>query len=327
MPGDSLLMEEREEILVGILERRSVRSIALGLGRAPSTVSREINRNGGRGRYRPLAAHERARRCRGRPKTPKLWEHDRLGRRVGAELKAGYSPAAIAARLRAEGGVSVCHETIYRALYGNEFRGVSILPQQCLRTRRRRRRRRRCRQSRARQFGVFQGIDERPDHVWDRVEPGHWEGDLIIGAGGRSAVITLVERTSRLVVLGALPGRRRTADAVADRLIELFSTVPAALAKTLTWDQGMEMARWQHTRDTTGVEIFFCDPRSPWQRPSNENANRLIRYWLPKHADLHRHRQVDLDRVANIINTTPRRIHQWRTAQAVYHDHTVALTM
>ncbi len=327
MPGNVLVLAEREEILVGILEGRSVRSIAAGLGRAPSTVSREINRNGGRRGYRPVAAEERARRCRGRPKVPKLWQHARLGRRVGAELTAGYSPAAIAARLRAEGGVSVCHETIYRALYHDEFRGVSVLAHQCLRTRRRRRQRRLARQTRARQFGGFRLIDERPGHVWDRAEPGHWEGDLIIGANRRSAVITLVERTSRLVVLGALPGRRHTADAVAKQLIELFATVPPALAKTLTWDQGMEMARWQQTQAATGVEIFFCHPHSPWQRPSNENANRLIRYWLPKRTDLARHSQVDLDRVANIINTSPRRIHKWRTARAVYDDHAVALTM
>jgi IS30 family transposase len=238
---------------------------------------------------------------------------------VERDLRAGYSPAGISVRLREAGGPTVCPETIYRALYSTSYGGLSLRAHECLRTRRRRRRPRHAPgpARRRRQFGDFKLIDLRPSGAADRSEPGHWEGDLIIGAGHASAIITLVERTSRLTLLGALP-HRRTASEVRAGLAVAFAPVPAWMRRSLTWDQGIEMADWSGIEADLDLEVFFCHPHSPWQRPSNEHTNRQLRYWLPRGRDLSHYPQATLDHIATILNTLPRRLLAWRTPQHLY---------
>ena len=223
-----------------------------------------------------------------RPKIPVLAADPELAASVRELLKEGWSPHAICAGLRAEGR-TVSAETIYRAAYDHS--GSSGLPEgswRCLPRRRRRRKPRgRC-TTKPSPLGDFRPVCERPAAAGDRSGPGHWEGDLIIGAGNRSAVATLVERLSRQTLTVALPDgydAHRTADAVAGAL----SRQPRHMVKTLTWDQGREMARWQHVENATGAKVYFCEPRSPWQRPTNEQTNGLLRRWLPKGTDLNTH--------------------------------------
>ena len=251
-----------------------------------------------------------------RPKTPVLAADPELAARVGEGLREGWSPHAICAALRAEGR-TVSAETIYRAAYDHS--GSSGLPEgswRCLPRRRRRRKPRgRC-TTKPSPLGDFRPVCERPAAAGDRSEAGHWEGDLIIGAGNRSAVATLVERLSRQTLTVALPDgydAHRTAHAVAGAL----SRQPRHMVKTLTWDQGREMARWQHVENATGAKVYFCEPRSPWQRPTNEQTNGLLRRWLPKGTDL----IIGAVRLAIIedrLNTMPRKLHDWDSAHSVY---------
>lgn len=321
MPGVVLSLVEREEIRAGIERAESCRAIASRLGRADSTVCREVARNGGRRRYRATTAEKRAQRCRRRPKTPKLVADRAARRQVNNDLRRGYSPAAVAVRLARAGGTKVCHETIYQALYSRDFRGVSLLPRDCLRSRRHTRRHRgyRARQfgSRPHVLGGFKAIEERPQRIEDRTEAGHWEGDLITGAYNRSAVITLIERTTRFVMLGHLRGAH-SATEVSSELINVFTAVPDQLRRSLTWDRGTEMRTWVDTETATGLDIYFCDPHSPWQRGANENLNRLLRYWLPRGTDLSRHTRHDLERVASLVNDQPRKSLNWDTATERY---------
>ena len=182
---------------------------------------------------------------------------------------------------------------------------------------RRRPRRRQAPARRHRQFGDYKLIDQRPPAAADRSQAGHWEGDLIIGVAHASAIITLVERTSRLTVLGALPHRRTAAD-VRGVLAEILAPVPAGLRRSLTWDQGIEMADWPGIEADLDLEVFFCHPHSPWERPSNEHTNRQLRYWLPKKRDLSIYPQDTLNRIAAVLNTLPRRLLGWQTPQALY---------
>lgn len=306
---------EREEISRGLRADVSLRSIARSLGRSPSTVSREVARNGGRRRYRAWRAElARDRRAR-RPRTAKLATNRRLRTEVERLLLLRWSPEQITARLRHdhpdEPEMWVSHETIYASLF---VQGRGALRRElaaCLRTGRARRRA----HGRVVAGGEIRDmvlISERPAEVADRAVPGHWEGDLLVGRDNKSAIGTLVERRTRYVLLVALPGGR-SAEHVRSALAARILTLPDQLRRTLTWDRGKEMA--EHVRFTvdTGVAIYFCDPRSPWQRGTNENTNGLLRQYFPKGTDLTAYDQTYLDRVAAELNGRPRRTLGWMT--------------
>jgi IS30 family transposase len=304
---------EREEISRGLLVGMSLRRIATGLGRSPSTVSREVAANGGRRRYRAHLAEDRAFQCGRRPRRTKLARNPRLRRAVERLLVERWSPQQIAWQLRQdhpdEPEMWVSHETIYQSLFVQGRGALRAELTRCLRTGRARRRP----AGRARPSGVLANmvlLSERPAEVDDRAVPGHWEGDLIIGKATRSAIGTLVERQTRYVMLVALPDGR-TAEAVRAALAERILTLPAELRRSLTWDRGKEMA--EHVRFTveTGVQVYFCDPHSPWQRGSNENTNGLLRQYFPKGTDLSVHDQAYLDAVARQLNGRPRQTLGW----------------
>jgi IS30 family transposase len=316
----TLGLAEREEISRGIAGHRSVRAIAQGLGRAPSTISREIRRHGGRARYRATTADTRARRRAERPKVCRLRANARLRRLVVAKLEADWSPQQIAHWLVVtypeEPAMRVSHETIYRTLYV-QARGA--LKKELVRHLRRRRPIRHSRHARAGGHGHARIVDavsiaERPPGVADRALPGHWEGDLLLG-GHRSQIATLVERQSRYVMLVRLPGRDTTS--VVRALSRRVRHLPVGLRQSLTWDRGLEMAAHRRFTMATAVQVFFCDPRSPWQRGSNENTNGLLRQYFPKGTDLTSVTQRQLDAIAQKLNTRPRQTLGWRTPAAV----------
>jgi IS30 family transposase len=317
-PGSSefrLSLMEREEISRGVAAGESFRAIAKRIGRAPSTVSREVAANGGRRRYRALPAERAARRRARRPKTAKLAGCVRLRLMVEALLMAWWSPEQIAAWLaRAfpdDAEMRVSHETIYMSLF---VQGRGALRREltaCLRTGRALRR-----PATRTKGGFGQGqitervmISERPAEVLDRAVPGHWEGDLLMGKR-MSAIGTLVERSTRYVMLFPLPNGN-TAESVRTALAEQIVTLPEHLRRSLTWDQGKEMA--QHVRFTvdTGVQVYFCDPKSPWQRGSNENTNGLLRQYLPKGTDMAVLTQKQLNAIAESLNGRPRQTLGW----------------
>ena len=304
---------EREEISRGLQAGHSLRSIAGRLGRAPSTVAREVRANGGQRRYRAWQAELRRDRRARRARTAKLARNPHLRRTVEALLGERWSPQQIARRLRHdhpdEPEMWVSHETIYQSLFVQSRGALRAELARCLRTGRAQRRPR----GRVRAGGQLRDmvlISERPAEVEDRAVPGHWEGDLIIGQLNRSAIGTLVERQTRFVVLVALPGGR-SPEHVREALAGQVLTLPEQLRRTLTWDRGKEMA--QHVRFTveTGVQVYFCDPHSPWQRGSNENTNGLLRQYFPKGTDLSVHDQAHLDAVARELNGRPRQTLGW----------------
>jgi IS30 family transposase len=317
----TLRSEEREEISRGIAAHRSVRAIARTLSRPASTVSREIRRHGGRTHYRATQADARAWQRARRPKVCRLRQHVHLCSVVAAKLRADWSPEQIAAWLRAtyphDPTMHISHETIYRTLYV-QARGA--LKQDLVRHLRRQRP---VRRPRGRRPGPHAGgrivgavsIAERPPAAADRAVPGHWEGDLLLGTS-RSQLATLVERSSRYVVLRKL--RRRDTTEVIDALIRGVTQLPGQLWRSLTWDRGLEMA--DHARFTvaTDVQVFFCDPQSPWQRGSAENTNGLLRQYFPKGRDLTGVTQRQLDAVAHKLNTRPRETLGWRTPAEVF---------
>ena len=309
-----LSAQEREEIRSGLEAGDSFRVIAARLGRAPSTVSREVNANGGRGGYAGWRAHRRACELARRPKPAKLAACPRLRAQVEEWLEEElWSPVQISAQLRLEFPhdpmMRVSPETIYQSLY---VQGRGALRKElaaCLRTGRAIRRNR----SRVTRPGGIADkvmISERPAEAEDRAVPGHWEGDLIIGKNGRTAVGTLVERATRYVMLLHLPGDH-TAETVRTAMTAKIKTLPEHLVRSITWDQGTEMA--QHTQFSidTGIAIYFCDPHSPWQRGSNENTNGLLRQWMPKGTDLSVHTEADLDTFAYKLNNRPRQTLGW----------------
>ena len=322
-PGPSarfLSIEDRVVIADLLLAGRSIRSIAAELGRSPSTISREIARNGlgpGRG-YRPHAADRRAAARRVRPRVGKIAACPRLRQAIQGMLDDKLSPEQIAARLRREHPdapeLHVSHETIYQALY---VQGRGELRRElagALRTGRAVRRPRN-RPHPTRRSGLPRPlvmISERPAEAADRAVPGHWEGDLILGAYARSAIGTLVERTTRFVMLVHLPGDR-TAGTVRDGLIATMAGLPAHLRRSLTWDQGVEMAKHREFTLATDMQVYFCDPHSPWQRGSNENTNGLLRQYFPKSTDLSVHSPDDLAAVAAQLNRRPRKTLGWDT--------------
>ncbi|MDQ3757083.1 MAG: IS30 family transposase [Actinomycetota bacterium] len=312
--GVRLSLEERVEIRLGLELGRSSSEIARRLGRSPSTICREIARNGGRGRYRPFAAHRRAWRCARRPKPAKL-ARTALRRRVVADLERLWSPGQIARRLRAEfphdPEMRVSHETIYKTLYVQGRGELRRELARCLRSGRARRRPQGRAGDRGSRIPGMVTISQRPPEVEDRAVPGHWEGDLLMGAGNRSAVATLVERSTRYVMLARIEDLR--AETVRDALVGRVAELPRHLWRSLTWDQGREMADHAEFTRITGVDVYFCDPHSPWQRGSNENTNGLLRQYFPKGTDLSKLTQEDLDAVAVQLNGRPRQTLDWQT--------------
>jgi IS30 family transposase len=307
---------EREEISRGIAAGQSIRAIAKGLNRAPSTVSQEIHRHGGRGRYRAaeadLAAWDSARR----PKLGLLSKNLPLQRHVAGKLKEDWAPQQIAGWLKTEYPKNpelwVSHETIYRSLFV-QARGA--LKRELIGHLRSKRRLRRSRHATARGEGRGEIVDavsirQRPAEIEDRAIPGHWEGDLVEGSRG-SYLATLVERQSRFVILVKVADKRT--DTVVPALIKAIRKLPVALRRSLTWDRGAELANHAQFTIATDVQVYFCDPSSPWQRGSNENMNGLLRQYYPKGMDLSAISQAQLDTVARKLNTRPRETLHWRT--------------
>lgn len=307
---------EREEISRGLVAGRSIRSIANSLGRSPSTVSREIQRNGGRGSYRASradrAAWDRARR----PKAGKLVTHRKLARVVATKLRQWWSAEQIAGWLkdlhRNDEHQRVSHETIYRSLFIQARGALKKELLAYLRTERGMRHPRR-RSLKGKGLGQITGtvsIRERPAEVEDRAVPGHWEGDLLIGANN-SQIATLIERHTRYCLLVRVP--RKDTETVIDALIRQAHKLPRELYKSLTWDRGKEMADHQRFSLDTNIRVYFCDPQSPWQRGSNENTNGLLRQYFPKGMDLSGVHQNRLDAVARQLNERPRKTLQFKT--------------
>ncbi|HET7379599.1 MAG TPA: IS30 family transposase [Gaiellales bacterium] len=310
-----LSFSERERISRGIAAGESGRAIARALGRAPSTVCREIKAGGGGERYRALAGERRAQRCARRAKPTKLSGSARLLAAVEQGLEARWSPQQISARLKVDHPddleLRISHETIYQSLYV-QSRGE--LRRQLAANLRSGRSKRRAR-GRSEQRGKIADmvpISQRPAEVEDRAVPGHWEGDLLIGAEGKSAIATLVERQTRYVMLARL-GRDRTTANVIQALKTQIGQLPAHLARSLTWDQGKELAAHKQFTIDTDIQVYFCDPHSPWQRGSNENTNGLLRQYLPRKLDLATRSQVERDQIAAERNGRPRMTLQWST--------------
>jgi IS30 family transposase len=310
-----LSVSDREELSRGLVAGESFRSIAGRLGRAPSTISREVAWSGGRSQYRAWWAEEQAGTRARRPKAMKLAMHARLCRTVERRLERRWSPQQVSRSLVADypGDVEmrVSHETIYKSLFIQARGALRKDLAVCLRTGRiQRRPHMRIERSGAGRLQNMILISERPPAVEDRAVPGHWEGDLIIGKGGRSAIGTLVERSSRFVMLLHLP-HGRCADEVRVALTRKISKLPAELRRTLTWDQGKEMADHVRFSTATNMEVYFCDPHSPWQRGSNENTNGLLRQYFPKDSDLSVHTAAHLNAVARELNGRPRQTLNW----------------
>jgi len=312
---------EREELSRGLRAGESFRGVASRLGRAPSTISREVIANGSRQRYRAHLAEKTAMRRARRPKPAKLAADTRLRHEVERRLAERWSPQQIAARLIRDyphdPEMRVSHETIYRSLFVQARGALRKELTACLRTGRTQRRPHgRTHLNTGRLLNMVM-ISDRPADVADRAIPGHWEGDLLVGKGGRSAIGSLVERTSRYVVLVHLP-HGRTAEHVRDALAQQLTKLPTELRRTLTWDQGKEMAEHVQFSVDTDIQVYFCDPHSPWQRGSNENTNGLLRQYFPKRADLSPYSRAELDAVARQLNTRPRQTLGWMKPSEVF---------
>jgi transposase, IS30 family len=313
-----LMLSDREEISRGLAEGLGYKEIALRMGRDPSVISREVARHGGRERYRATVADRVACATRGRPKLFAVERSPRLRAVVCRWLRGGWSPASIAGRLPIDypddHACRVSHEAIYQWVYAQP---VSTLTRELisLRTGRKARRGGR-RPPPAPRIREPRYIDERPADATGRAVPGHWEGDLVIGKNGRSAVATLVERTSRFLILAPLTGR--DALTVGDAVIAATDGLPAAIRQSLTWDCGTEMER--HAEVTaTGLPVYFAHPHSPWERGSNENLNRILREFFPKGIDITSDPEY-LAIVACEINGRPRKIHNWKTPSELFAE-------
>ena len=312
----ALTLSEREEISRGIASHLSLRTIAVQLGRSPSTISREIKRNGGYDSYRATQAEQAAWDRARRPQRCKLARHRTLSRIVAAKLRLNWSLEQIAGWLKNEYPGEECHhvshETIYRSLFV-QARGV--LKKELLQTLRSQRTIRRSRHASLKKDGLGQitnavSIRERPASVEDRAVPGHWEGDLIAGSKN-SYIATLVERHTRYVMLAKV--KNKDTESVVSALIKQSKKLPSELYKSLTWDRGKEMADHQRFTLATDIDVYFCDPSSPWQRGSNENTNRLLRQYFPKGTDLSIHSQTKLNAVARQLNERPRKTLEFQT--------------
>lgn len=313
-----LMLADREEISRGLAEELPYKEIGLRLGRDASVISREVARHGGRRDYRAAAADRRAGVWRGRPKRLGVERSARLRAVVCAQLREGWSPASIAGRLpreyAADKSCRVSHEAIYQWLYAQP---VSTLATELIRLRTGRTARKGGRRPPpAPRIKDPVYIDDRPAEVTGRAVPGHWEGDLVIGKNGRSAVATLVERTSRFLVLVPLTGRDSLT--VGNAVIAATSGLPEAMRRSLTWDCGAEMAG--HARVTKGsMPVYFAHPHSPWERGSNENLNRIVREYFPKGEEIPSDPKY-LAMVACDINDRPRRIHDWKKPAEVFAE-------
>ncbi|MEJ2856494.1 MULTISPECIES: IS30 family transposase [unclassified Saccharothrix] len=310
-----LALTERETISRELAQGRTHRSIGRLLGRHHTVVSNEIARNGGAQAYRAVAAHDRALAQRARPKPRKLVADRRLRDFVRDGLRARWSPRQISARLAKlhpdDPGMRVSHETIYQTLYLQARGELRLELALALRTGRTRRISPRRTDNRGRIPGMV-SISDRPKEADDRAVPGFWEGDLILGKAHKSQIATLVERTTRFVMLVHIPYDRR-AERVAHLLARAMETLPEFLRNSVTWDQGKEMSAHAAFTVRTGMPVYFCDPHSPWQRGSNENTNGLLRQYFPKGTDLSVHTQADLDTVAHELNNRPRQTLDWDT--------------
>lgn len=314
-----LSRDEREEIRSGLDRGWSYRRIGAWIGRHSSTVHREVAANGGRGRYRASRADRRARECARRPQPRKLVSDPVLRAAVITGLET-MSPAPLS-RVLATQGFSVCPETIYREL----FRHDSVLGDTYRHLARSRPYRKRRRHGHTRRdtkpLGAITLVTQR--HVDLPATPGHWEGDLLVGARNTSAVIVLTERTSRIVILGAL--QSQTTDEVVPATIELLNQIPHHMRQSLCWDQGRELTNWRDIENQLDIDVFFCHPRSPWEKPLVENTYGHLRRWLPRKTNLYRP-QTELDTIANRLNTMPRKSLNWDTATNRYRQ-LVATTM
>lgn len=325
MPGVRLGAEERQEIEVRLAHGEPFVAIARRLHRPTSTVSREVNKNGGRPGYQAMAAQRTSDDRAQRPKVLKLVANVALAAVVAEGLLKRWSPAEVAARMVLDHPddpeMRVSHETIYSSLYLQGKGGLKRELIAALRSGRLRRRPRRRgeKAKRANVLGPITPISARPPEAADRAFPGHWEGDLIMGAFNRSALVTVVERRSRFLLLGDLP-EGHDAQAVYACLIELTADLPDAVRRSLTWDQGREMANWAQLQVDADIDVYFCDPHSPWQRPSNEHMNGLLRQYFPKGTDLHNISLEQVRFVAAEMNGRPRKVLQWRTPAEVYAE-------
>jgi transposase, IS30 family len=329
--GRYLSLAEREEIAFGVAAGLSPAVIAAGLGRHRSTVIREIARNSvvrWPASYRAVPAQAKAEKRAARPKTSKLASCPRLAARVQTDLRKRRSPEQICRRLIKkfpdDPEMRVSHETIYQALFVQGRGGLRRELAACLRTGRAVRRPRR--QAGQRRGAIVDKvmISERPAEVADRAVPGHWEGDLITGATNRSAIGTLVERTTRFTMLLHLPVDHG-AVAVREAIAAAILTLPAQLRQSLTWDQGPELAAHAQLSMDTDLDIYFCDPHSPWQRGTNENTNGLLRQYFPKGTDLSKHTPDDLIAVAAALNGRPRKTLGWKTPAEALNEHLLSL--
>lgn len=306
----ALTLTEREEISRGISTALPLRQIALKIGRAPSTVSREVARHGGHTHYRAAVAEATAWGWARRPKPCRLAQHRRLQRLVANKLQLEWSPAQIAGWLRQkfpdEESLHVSHETIYRSLF---LQARGVLKKELmshLRSKRMMRRSKLASTAGQPRGQIVDGVSirDRPAEVDDRAIPGHWEGDLITGSKN-SHIATLVERHSRFTLLVKVPGKDTAS--VVSALIPHIRQLPAALRRSVTWDRGLEMASHKRLTIATDVQVYFCDPQSPWQRGTNENTNGLLRQYFPKGTELSGYSQRDLNAVARRLNQRPRK--------------------
>ncbi|WP_236568149.1 IS30 family transposase [Nocardiopsis sp. FR6] len=324
--GRYLRLQERLHIADRLRDKASIRTIASELGRFPSTISREVRRNRSYYskakiyRYGPHVAHDRAVARRARPKPGKIAQSPRLRDYIQRRLKQRWSPEQIAHQMRRDfpedAEMRVTHETIYQALYvqgRGELRRELTRSLRSGRARRRPHRQAHSRQPRYTHPMVM--ISERPAEVSDRAVPGHWEGDLIVGGRGEkySAIGTLVERSTRFVMLMHLPDGQHQADRFHQALTDSLGSLPPLLKRSLTWDQGNELANHHRFTLATDIPVYFCDPASPWQRGSNENTNGLLRQYFPKGTDLSVHSAEDLDAVTAELNSRPRKTLGWDT--------------
>lgn len=322
-----LSTQEREEISRGLVAGASIRQIGRQLGRSASTVSREIARNGGLQEYRAAAADQRAWQQAQRPKPCALAGNERLRRVIAERLQHDWSPQQITGWLKEiyhnEPAMHISHETIYRSLF---IQARGLLKKELIAHLRSGRaiRRGKTATQKGRPRGIVDAISirERPPEAEDRAVPGHWEGDLIAGSRN-SNIATLVERRSRYVILVRVQNRETAT--VVNALAQQVQRLPAGLMATLTWDQGKEMAAHKLFTVATNVQVYFCDPHSPWQRGSNENTNGLLRQYFPKGTDLSGFTQEQLDAVADRLNTRPRKTLGYRTPAATLAE-AVALT-
>jgi IS30 family transposase len=309
-PRHPRYLSEQERIRIADLHAAgiTIRGIAADLGRAPSTISREVRLNSSSdGRYRPHYADQAARARACKPRKRRVALDAVLAETVARLLAKRWSPEQVAHELRvlfaSEPARWLCAESIYRAIYDPLV--------ELTRPARRRRRRRRVLVQRRGRLTAMRMIDERPPEVEDRLQAGHWEGDLIMGPSNRSAIATLVERSTRFLILVGLPDGVATAEAVHRGITAAFAALPAGARRTLTWDQGKELALHQQITAATGADVFFCHAHSPWQRGSNENMNGLLRDYFPKGTDLSIHTVDELARIAGEINDRPRKTLDW----------------